>query len=153
MSRYSNIYFRKSASPTWDLFALPYCGWGLTILSYHYFLLFFIYPFNDSAGILHCGISINLINNIFLPTQWISFSRLFIRLIYSFGGLCATSISSVATNYDSLSLRGLVGLPILLLVVVNLITSKTLCLLDLFQPKTSTFSTRALFWVYFKTVR
>ena len=50
------------------------------------------------------------------------------RLVDYFGGLCKTSISSVATMYYSLSLRRLVGLPILILVVVNLITSQTLCL-------------------------
>ena len=133
-----NISSEKPAIPAFNCFALPHYGWGLTLLSYNYWMYVFC-PFTFASYLFNLSmilreyyiVEFELIPStiFYLPTKWSTCSSLFIKLVEYFGGMCAPSISAAAKMYSSLLLRRLVGIPTMLLVLVNLMISQNICIL------------------------
>ena len=70
-----------------------------------WFLLFFVYPINESTVILYAYFCLISLEILLLPTQWSTCCRSFAMLIVSIGSPCSPSIYAVATMYDYLYLR------------------------------------------------
>ena len=122
MSRYNKYIFRKIIQARLVLLCLALLWlmpdtFIITLLYVRFCLSNFAsYLFTRSMILLSYYIAeFGLIRStIFcLPTQLSTCCRSFMRMIYYFGGLCAPSMYAVTIMYTSLSLKRLLGLPII----------------------------------------